>query len=181
MGRGSGRTKSHQQERTWGPQTSEPKPKKKQKATNPVFVLNSSEDPCHHGILGSLSRVTQACAAHAPAQQKKRTAVQDWWIQAVLSAESWESLTSKETNSHPFFPSHSILPPNPSPQRGKINKTTTNTGNCTRAVSWRQGQLQQLLGCALHLIPERWLQSWKRYSHAEPVSSSSMAGAEKSD
>lgn len=56
-----------------------------------------SEDPCHPGIQGGLSRVTQAYAAHAPAQQQKRTAVQDRWILVGLSAQSLENLTSKET------------------------------------------------------------------------------------
>lgn len=102
-------------------------PQKKQKGTNPVCVLNQHcQDPGHHGIWGGLSRVTQACAAHAPAQQKKRTAVQDRWILAGLSAESLESLTSKGTNNHPSHLTLSILPP---PLRPPKQKNTQNNNN----------------------------------------------------
>ena len=97
-----------------------PCPKRNKRGTKPCFCSEQHrEDPCHHGTWGGLSRVTQACAAHAPAQQKKRTAVQDRWILAGLSAESLESLTSKETNNHPSHLSLSILLPQSRPPKKK--------------------------------------------------------------
>lgn len=85
------------------------------------------ELPCHHGISGGLSRVTQACAAHAPAQQKKRTAVQDRWVW-LDSQQSLETLTSKETNTHASHLSLSTLPPLSRPPRKK--NTQNNNNKC---------------------------------------------------
>lgn len=82
-----------------------------------------------------VTRYTGLCCPRPSSAQKENCNPTQMDL-AGLSAERLDSLTHKETNNRPSHLSITLpFHPNPGPQRGKTNKTTTtNAGNCTRAV-----------------------------------------------
>lgn len=151
-------------------------PKKKQKGTNPVFVLNSTMRI--HAIMG----FGEAChELHRPMlptpQLSTKRELQSntdgpWPDSQQKPWRVWP--VRKQTTLLPTYPTLPFHPnPDPKEEKQTEQQQQTQATNCKRAVPWRRGRQQRLLGYALHLIPEHWLQSWRRYSHAKPGSPSS--------
>lgn len=130
-------------------------PKKKQKGTDPAFVLNSTVRIHAIMALGEACHGLHKPVLPTPQLSRKgelQSKTDESWPDSQQRAwRVWP--VRKQTTILPTYPSLSFYP-NLGPQRRKIHKTTTNSGNCTRAVPWRRGWLQPLLGCAPHLIPE---------------------------
>lgn len=100
-------------------------PKKKQKGTHPVFGLSSTMRTQAIMAFGEACHELHRPCCPRPSSAEKKYLQSKTDGSRLGSQQSLESLTSKETDSHPSHLSHFLLPPQSRPPKRKNNNNNT--------------------------------------------------------